>query len=133
MYPTLLLFTGNEIISYVFVLYMQVKQYFATLDDELNKVNQFYRTKESEFLERGEILNKQLQILLDLKQVLSDRRRKNLSSKSGSSFFSRSHSSSARNSDYSGESFFLTLSKIPSYKMYYYVIVFCPLIGLVVT
>lgn len=79
---------------------MQVKLYFATLDDELNKVNQFHRTKESEFVERGEILNKQLQSLLDLKQVLSDRRRKN---NSGAGSFSQSNSSSARNSDYSGK------------------------------
>lgn len=78
---------------------MQIKQYFATLDDELNKVNQFYRSKESEFIERGENLNKQLQILLDLKHVLNERRQHKLSSKSGSGFFSRSMSFSTRNSD----------------------------------
>ncbi|KAH9764245.1 phosphate transporter PHO1 [Citrus sinensis] len=54
----------------------EVRAFFERLDRELNKVNQFYRTKESEFLERGEILNKQLQILLELKQILIDRRRK---------------------------------------------------------
>ncbi|KAK4341671.1 hypothetical protein RND71_040172 [Anisodus tanguticus] len=70
-------------------------------EDELKKVNDFYKTKESEFLERGDILNKQLQILLDLKQVLSDRRRKTLGLRSGSGFFSRTHSSSCRNSDFS--------------------------------
>ncbi|XP_022740115.1 phosphate transporter PHO1-like isoform X2 [Durio zibethinus] len=54
----------------------EVRVFFERLDGELNKVNQFYKTKESEFLERGEILKKQLQILVDLKRILSDRRRK---------------------------------------------------------
>ncbi|KAK7243104.1 hypothetical protein RIF29_37889 [Crotalaria pallida] len=59
----------------------EVHVFFARLDEELNKVNQFYKKQECEFLERGEMLNKQLQILLDLKQVLSDRRWKNNNSK----------------------------------------------------
>ncbi|KAK6161248.1 hypothetical protein DH2020_004629 [Rehmannia glutinosa] len=82
----------------------EVKVFFEMLDDELNKVNQFYKTKETEFLERGEILNKQLQILLDLKRVLGDRRRKNIASAKnggGSGFLSRSNSSFGRNSDFS--------------------------------
>lgn len=79
------------------------------LDEELKKVNDFYKTKESEFLERGDILNKQLQILLDLKQVLSDRRRKIHGSRSGSGFFSRTNSLSGRNSDFSGELFLLVI------------------------
>ncbi|KAL3506168.1 hypothetical protein ACH5RR_031550 [Cinchona calisaya] len=79
----------------------EVKMFFDRLNEELDKVNKFYEAKETEFLERGEILNKQLQILLDLKQVLSDRRRKNLSSRSSSRFLYRSYSSSARNSDFS--------------------------------
>ncbi|KAK8682178.1 hypothetical protein V6N13_054572 [Hibiscus sabdariffa] len=54
----------------------EVRPFFERLDEELNKVNQFYKSKESEFLERGETLNKQLQILKDLKQILDgDRRR----------------------------------------------------------
>ncbi|KAG5554259.1 hypothetical protein RHGRI_011952 [Rhododendron griersonianum] len=53
-----------------------VKQFFESLDEELNKVNQFYKTREAEFLERGEQLNKQLQTLNERKQILSDRRRK---------------------------------------------------------
>ncbi|KAF3785880.1 Phosphate transporter [Nymphaea thermarum] len=61
----------------------EVKEFFVRLDEQLNKVNQFYRTKEAEFLERGEILNKQLHILLDLKRVLHERHRKMYSSKSG--------------------------------------------------
>ncbi|XP_022760315.1 phosphate transporter PHO1-like isoform X2 [Durio zibethinus] len=75
----------------------EVRVFFASLDVELNKVNQFYKIKESEFLERGEILNKQLQILLDLKQILSDRRRK----PTAAGTLSRSWSSSRRNSDFS--------------------------------
>ncbi|KAJ7954680.1 Phosphate transporter PHO1 [Quillaja saponaria] len=55
----------------------EVRVFFERLDEELNKVNQFYKTRESEFLERGEILNKQLHILMELKQILVDRRRKN--------------------------------------------------------
>ncbi|KAL3506166.1 hypothetical protein ACH5RR_031548 [Cinchona calisaya] len=79
----------------------EVQMFFDRLDEELDKVNKFYEAKETEFLERGEILNKQLQILLELQQVLNDRRRKNLSSRSSSGFLSRSYSSSARNSDFS--------------------------------
>ncbi|XP_057486634.1 phosphate transporter PHO1-like [Actinidia eriantha] len=79
----------------------EVKLFFERLDEELNKVNQFYKTKESEFLGKGEILNKQLQTLLERKQILSDRHRKSLSGKSATGFFPHSYSSSARNSDYS--------------------------------
>lgn len=68
----------------------------------MKKVNEFYKTTEKEFLERGDIWIKQLQILLDLKRVLAERRRRNVSYM-GSGFFSRSNSSSGRNSDYSGE------------------------------
>ena len=81
--------------------------FFERLDEELDKVNQFYRTKETEVLERGELLNKQLQILLDLKQILTDRRRKNFQqSSSNSGHLFRSWSGSARNSDFSGEGLF---------------------------
>jgi SPX domain protein involved in polyphosphate accumulation len=55
----------------------EVHVFFARLDEELNKVNQFYRKQEVEFLERGDMLSKQLQILLDLKQLVTDRLRKN--------------------------------------------------------
>ncbi|KAF8388254.1 hypothetical protein HHK36_026920 [Tetracentron sinense] len=80
---------------------IQVKQFFERLDEELNKVNQFYKNKEREFLERGGILNKQLQILLELKQVLHERRRKSIQSRSDSGILSRSNSSTVRSSDYS--------------------------------
>jgi len=48
------------------------KAFFARLDAELNKVNQFYRNKEAEFLERGETLKRQMQILIDLKAIVND-------------------------------------------------------------
>ncbi|XVE65796.1 hypothetical protein DITRI_Ditri08aG0028200 [Diplodiscus trichospermus] len=75
----------------------EVRVFFEMLDEELNKVNQFYKTKESEFVERGEILNKQLQILLELKQIINDRRRR----KPNTGILSRSWSSCARSSDFS--------------------------------
>ncbi|XP_027366412.1 phosphate transporter PHO1-like [Abrus precatorius] len=77
----------------------EVRVFFMRLDEELTKVNQFYRRQESEFLERGETLNKQLQILIDLKQIISERRRKNSPSKAcNTGIFPHSP---ARDSDYS--------------------------------
>lgn len=62
------------------------KAFFARLDAELNKVNQFYRNKEDEFLERGESLKRQMQILIELKAILDDQRSsKNSSSSHGGS------------------------------------------------
>ncbi|XP_076907979.1 phosphate transporter PHO1 homolog 1-like [Bidens hawaiensis] len=46
--------------------------FFALLDLQLNKVNEFYRKKEKEFLDRGECLEKQLHILVELKTALKD-------------------------------------------------------------
>ena len=43
------------------------KEFFACLDQQLNKVNKFYRSKEEEFMDRGESLKKQMDILLELK------------------------------------------------------------------
>ncbi|XP_068667073.1 phosphate transporter PHO1-like isoform X2 [Aristolochia californica] len=80
----------------------EIIEFFERLNEELNKVNQFYKTKECEFLERGEILNKQLQILLDLKQVLHDWSRKSFPSRSDLGSLPQSDSSSARSSEYSG-------------------------------
>lgn len=51
-------------------------EFFQCLDFQLNKVNQFYRTKEKEFLERGESLKKQLEILNELKSALKQQRSK---------------------------------------------------------
>lgn len=85
------------------------------LDEELNKVNKFYKSKETEFLERGEILHKQLQILLDLKRIIGERRRKSFGGQTGG-FLSRSDSSFGRNSDLSGE--LLALSKFKFWHVY---------------
>ncbi|XAR65364.1 hypothetical protein NMG60_11009463 [Bertholletia excelsa] len=51
-------------------------EFFACLDLQLNKVNQFYRTKEKEFLERGESLKKQMEILLELKTAIKQKQGK---------------------------------------------------------
>ncbi|RVW45419.1 Phosphate transporter PHO1-like 1 [Vitis vinifera] len=51
-------------------------EFFACLDMQLNKVNQFYRTKEKEFLERGESLKEQMEILIELKSALKRQRNK---------------------------------------------------------
>ncbi|KAL5826141.1 hypothetical protein ACOSQ4_017938 [Xanthoceras sorbifolium] len=42
------------------------KEFFACLDMQLNKVNQFYKTKEKEFMDRGDSLKKQMEILIEL-------------------------------------------------------------------
>ncbi|XP_038982999.1 phosphate transporter PHO1-3 [Phoenix dactylifera] len=52
------------------------REFFARLDHQLNKVNQFYKGKEMEFVERGESLNKQMGILLELKAALKQQREK---------------------------------------------------------
>ncbi|KAF8042036.1 hypothetical protein BT93_A0590 [Corymbia citriodora subsp. variegata] len=46
------------------------REFFACLDCQLNKVNKFYRTKEEEFLSRGEALKKQMDVLVELKAAL---------------------------------------------------------------
>ncbi|XP_077242507.1 EXS (ERD1/XPR1/SYG1) family protein isoform X2 [Tasmannia lanceolata] len=50
------------------------KEFFARLDLQLNKVNQFYKAKEKEFVERGESLRKQMEILIELKTALKQQR-----------------------------------------------------------
>ncbi|KAK6133799.1 hypothetical protein DH2020_032510 [Rehmannia glutinosa] len=49
-------------------------EFFACLDHQLNKVNRFFRTKEKEFLERGDSLKKQMEILTELKTALKQNR-----------------------------------------------------------
>lgn len=44
--------------------------FFSMLDAQLNKVNQFYKGKEKEYLDRGESLEKQMLILTELKATL---------------------------------------------------------------
>ncbi|XP_071698006.1 phosphate transporter PHO1-like [Rutidosis leptorrhynchoides] len=63
----------------------EVKLFFEKLDEELDKVNEFYKNKEREFLERGDMLNKQLQILLDLQQLVADSRRRRSTNNNSSS------------------------------------------------
>lgn len=48
------------------------KEFFARLDLQLNKVNQFYKGKEKEFVERGECLRKQMDILVELKAAIKE-------------------------------------------------------------
>ncbi|TKW21318.1 hypothetical protein SEVIR_4G166900v4 [Setaria viridis] len=47
------------------------KAFFHRLDQQLNKVNRFYERKEGEFMERGESLRRQLQILVELKAAIT--------------------------------------------------------------
>ncbi|KAG2242237.1 hypothetical protein Bca52824_095920 [Brassica carinata] len=49
------------------------KEFFMCLDTQLNKVNQFYKTKEKEFLERGECLKKQMEILIEVKDAFDQK------------------------------------------------------------
>ncbi|KAJ0815219.1 putative SPX domain-containing protein [Helianthus annuus] len=49
--------------------------FFALLDLQLNKVNEFYLAKEKAFLDRGECLEKQLHILVELKTALKDKQK----------------------------------------------------------
>ncbi|KAK8468280.1 hypothetical protein PHAVU_007G275300 [Phaseolus vulgaris] len=83
----------------------EVQGFFAKLDGELNKVNHFYKKQENEFVERGETLKKQLNILLELKQLLTNRRRKNPSLKpSNSGIFPHSPSQASTHSESVGNS-----------------------------
>ncbi|MCL7029508.1 hypothetical protein MKW94_029065 [Papaver nudicaule] len=50
------------------------KEFFSRLDLQLNKVNQFYKAKEKEFMERGGSLEKQMEILVNLKAKLKQQR-----------------------------------------------------------
>ncbi|KAM3705750.1 hypothetical protein ACJW30_03G105200 [Castanea mollissima] len=52
------------------------KEFFACLDHQLNKVNQFFKTKEAEFMERGESLKKQMEILIEVKTAFKKQRGK---------------------------------------------------------
>jgi SPX domain protein involved in polyphosphate accumulation len=52
------------------------KEFFACLDHQLNKVNQFFRTREMEFMERGESLKKQMEILIEVKTAFEQQRGK---------------------------------------------------------
>ena len=83
----------------------QVREFFEKLDEELEKVSNFYRTKETEFSERAEILNKQLQILVDLKKILDEHQRRRRLQRQ------RSSADDSRNGD-----LFARLSNSPSFN-----------------
>ncbi|KAH9607051.1 hypothetical protein KSS87_013826 [Heliosperma pusillum] len=53
-------------------------EFFARLDRQLNKVNQFYKIKEKEFVDRGDSLKRQLDFLVEMNNEL--RRKKAASS-----------------------------------------------------
>ncbi|CAH9082137.1 unnamed protein product [Cuscuta epithymum] len=57
------------------------KEFFGRLDLQVNKVNQFYRTKEKEFMERGQSMKKQMEILVELKAALRQQLREKGSSR----------------------------------------------------
>lgn len=52
------------------------KEFFACLDHQLNKVNHFFKNKEKEFMDRGESLKKQMEILLEVKTAFNQQRGK---------------------------------------------------------
>ncbi|KAL8035264.1 hypothetical protein ABFX02_12G086000 [Erythranthe guttata] len=51
-----------------------VNEFFSCLDSQLNKVNAFFCAKEKEFLDRGESLKNQMEILVELNTSLSKKR-----------------------------------------------------------
>ncbi|KAL7091100.1 hypothetical protein ACP275_12G084200 [Erythranthe tilingii] len=51
-----------------------VREFFSCLDSQLNKVNAFFSAKEKEFLDRGESLKNQMEILVELNTSLSKKR-----------------------------------------------------------
>lgn len=50
------------------------REFFSCLDLQLNKVNQFYESKEKEFVDRGDLLKKQVEILVEIKSALKKQR-----------------------------------------------------------
>ncbi|CAN6239095.1 unnamed protein product [Urochloa humidicola] len=48
------------------------REFLEKADEELDKVNKFYATQESELLARGDALIEQLRILSDIKRILAD-------------------------------------------------------------
>ncbi|CAL4885920.1 unnamed protein product [Urochloa decumbens] len=48
------------------------QEFLERADEELDKVNKFYASQESELLSRGEALIEQLRILADIKRILAD-------------------------------------------------------------
>ena len=52
----------------------QFQAFFENLDAQLNKVNDFYKRKEEEFVQRGSILDKQICALTGVKKLLEQGR-----------------------------------------------------------
>jgi xenotropic and polytropic retrovirus receptor 1 len=50
----------------------QEREFLGKADEELEKVNRFYASQESELLARGKALTEQLRILADVKRILAD-------------------------------------------------------------
>lgn len=50
------------------------QDFFKNLDEQLNKVNDFYKRKEEEFIQRGAILDKQMCALTGVKNLLEQGR-----------------------------------------------------------
>jgi hypothetical protein len=50
------------------------QDFFKSLDEQLNKVNDFYKRKEKEFVQRGAILDKQICALTGVKKLLEQGR-----------------------------------------------------------
>ncbi|KAL6909816.1 hypothetical protein ACP4OV_001475 [Aristida adscensionis] len=63
---------GTELVDSRFTDNEAAAAFFERLDQQLNKVNRFYEKKEAEFLERGESLRRQLQILVELKAAVTE-------------------------------------------------------------
>ncbi|KAL6604795.1 hypothetical protein ACP70R_042739 [Stipagrostis hirtigluma subsp. patula] len=66
---------GTELMDGGFTDREAAGAFFERLDQQLNKVNRFYEKKEGEFLERGECLRRQLQILVELKAAITEQQR----------------------------------------------------------
>ncbi|PKA48961.1 Phosphate transporter PHO1 like 1 [Apostasia shenzhenica] len=75
------------------------RDFFALLDLQLNKVNQFYKGKEKEFLERGDSLRKQLEVLIELKAALKHQREQSSSNRGSTEDQSISSSISSEDSN----------------------------------
>ncbi|KAG2727851.1 hypothetical protein I3760_01G178500 [Carya illinoinensis] len=85
----------------------EIRIFFEKLDEEHNKIEKFYKERESEIVEKAETLNKQLQFLMDSKQALMSQRLRKKSPSSpnfGSSPPSWSSVSPPRSSNYSESS-----------------------------
>jgi xenotropic and polytropic retrovirus receptor 1 len=75
------------------------REFFARLDAQLNKVNQFYRGKEQEFLERGRSLRRQMDILADLRAARAREDPSVASASAASGEYTRVRPSSTRRGD----------------------------------